>query len=91
MSRGGIIVVLVDDDVVVVVVITIIVVVLAAVVVAVFTMPWNVTNALYELFCVILVLLGLDLVLVVLTGCWFGAAVVDNCLASLVIVLEMVG
>ena len=46
------------------------------------------TNAMYELFCVILVLLGLDLVLVVLVG---RAVVVDGLLALSVIVLEMVG
>ena len=49
---------------------------------------WSATNALYELFCVILVLLGLDLVLVVLVG---RAAVVGDRSASSVIVLEMVG
>ena len=49
---------------------------------------WSATHASYELFCVILILLGLDSVLVVLVG---RAVVVDDLLASLVIVLEMVG
>ena len=49
---------------------------------------WSTTHALYKLFCVILVLLGLDLVLVVLVG---RAAVVNGLLASSVIVLKMVG
>ena len=49
---------------------------------------WSTSNALYELFCVILVLLGLDLVLIVLVR---RAAVVDNRSASSVIGLEMIG
>ena len=56
---------------------------------------WGATNALYELFCVILVPMGLDLVLIVLVGRAAvvdnGLAVVDNCSALLAIVLEMVG
>ena len=68
--------------------------VVVVVTVVVFAMHWNATNASYELFCVILVILGLDLVLVVLVGRAAAvddpSTVVDDCLATLVI-LEMEG
>ena len=62
--------------------------------VVIFTIPWNASNALFELlrvfFCIILVLLGLGLLILGLTACRFAAAVVDGGSAAIVVALSVI-